>query len=75
MKTATVKPAPGRETFRQPENNFRPMPAAGVQVVLTPFYNRALHVGDLVLVHTAAETEATAELAGLAKAHQSMEQE
>ena len=48
MKTAKVKPAPGM-VFRQPEQRYRPMPAEGDHVVLTPLYIRALREGDLVL--------------------------
>jgi hypothetical protein len=54
MKIASVKPAPGILVFRQPENDYKPMPLDGAIVEMTPYYIRAIREGDLVFVPAAA---------------------
>ena len=60
-----VRPKTGN-IFLQPENFFKPMPLTGVMVEATPYYIKALAVGDLVAVVAAPATQPALPIAFLA---------
>jgi hypothetical protein len=57
--TQTIKPAPGR-TVRRPDQGFSALTAEGALVEWTPYWQRLLLDGDIVIVEAeAVEQKAT----------------
>lgn len=58
MATIRIKPAPGRRV-RNPDRNFRVMPADGEDVEDTIHWRRAIDAGDVLVVEAAAAAPAS----------------
>lgn len=52
--TKIVKPAPGRKV-RRPDQGYKPLPAEGMPVEWSPYYERALIEGDIEIVEPEVE--------------------
>jgi hypothetical protein len=69
MDTKLIKPAPGRRV-RHPDDGYRPLYDAGELVNWSSYWERALSVGDIVLLDSkepaAAADEPPADTAGKA---------